>query len=954
MARPASESATQENHMRLIQRENELAILGDLIAACYRGHGQIALISGAVGTGKTALLHAVEERVTELGSIYLNAVATRAESRIPMGVLKQVFRCGALPSATAERATRTLSDHALIARLHGFEPEPTADIMAHVFEASHHLLADLAGHHMITISVDDVQYADALSLHFLLYLMRRVKSARILILLSECADLLPPSQLLHTDVFCQPNFRLIQLHPLPRSGVVALLAAYLDVSAARRLAGACHAVTGGIPLLVKALAQDYCATANCQSTELVFGRAFSLALMAFLHSCEPVVMQLAQAAAVLGDPAPAALLAELLDITVDSAAHGVSVLSAAGLMKAGRLRCHAVLEAILGAMPPDDRAALNRRAAHVLQSHGATANTVARHLLAADRIDLHEAARLFQEAAEQALADDEIDLAISYLRRAHEVCSEPERLAAIKFMLTRAEWRLNPANAARHLPELVTAVREGTLGNRHATALIPYLLWQGRSGDAAEVLAVLEPPAGGALATSPSVPLVASAAAQAVDFRAGQLDTSYPGLTGHVQPGQPARTSVTPTSAGMPRAFKEASILAWARTGEDQEQTILVAEQILEGSRLDDPTLIPIVASLAGLMCTNQLDRAAIWCQRLLDDATDRGVPTWQAVLRAAFAVVEVRRGGLAAAQTHAGAALSLLSPKAWGMPIGAPLAAMLLAATEAGKHHEAASYLRIPIPDQMFQTPCGLMYLHARGGHYLSTSRPHAALEDFQSCGERMITWGLDLPAFLPWRTDAAQAHLKIGQDAEARKLANEQIALLDSGNHRLRGISLRVLAMTTQPRQRLALLSESVDLLRESGARIELGHAFADLSRAHHALGEHSRACMASRWAHRLADQCGAEPLKRAMAAQLDDMAAHHWEHPTRLAQLSAAERRVAALAAHGYTNRQIAGKLYVTVSTVEQHLTRVYRKLGVSRRADLPTELQHRASCESSGLA
>ncbi len=51
-----------------------------------------------------------------------------------------------------------------------------------------------------------------------------------------------------------------------------------------------------------------------------------------------------------------------------------------------------------------------------------------------------------------------------------------------------------------------------------------------------------------------------------------------------------------------------------------------------------------------------------------------------------------------------------------------------------------------------------------------------------------------------------------------------------------------------------------------------------------------------------------------------------------------LSEAEGRVAELAARGLSNRDIARKLYITVSTVEQHLTRVYRKLGVRRRVDL----------------
>jgi DNA-binding CsgD family transcriptional regulator len=57
---------------------------------------------------------------------------------------------------------------------------------------------------------------------------------------------------------------------------------------------------------------------------------------------------------------------------------------------------------------------------------------------------------------------------------------------------------------------------------------------------------------------------------------------------------------------------------------------------------------------------------------------------------------------------------------------------------------------------------------------------------------------------------------------------------------------------------------------------------------------------------------------------------------------AALSDAELRVAVLAAEGNTNRQIADRLFITVSTVEQHLTRIYRKLDVQRRTDLRTKL------------
>ena len=51
--------------------------------------------------------------------------------------------------------------------------------------------------------------------------------------------------------------------------------------------------------------------------------------------------------------------------------------------------------------------------------------------------------------------------------------------------------------------------------------------------------------------------------------------------------------------------------------------------------------------------------------------------------------------------------------------------------------------------------------------------------------------------------------------------------------------------------------------------------------------------------------------------------------------------AERQVAELAAEGRKNKEIAAAMFVTVGTVETHLSRVYRKLGVrlARRAGRP---------------
>jgi DNA-binding NarL/FixJ family response regulator len=51
-----------------------------------------------------------------------------------------------------------------------------------------------------------------------------------------------------------------------------------------------------------------------------------------------------------------------------------------------------------------------------------------------------------------------------------------------------------------------------------------------------------------------------------------------------------------------------------------------------------------------------------------------------------------------------------------------------------------------------------------------------------------------------------------------------------------------------------------------------------------------------------------------------------------------LTAAEQRVAELAASGMTNRDVAAALFISPKTVEATLARVYRKLGIRSRAEL----------------
>ncbi|MFD5147863.1 AAA family ATPase [Streptomyces sp. NPDC058401] len=399
------------------------------------------------------------------------------------------------------------------------------------------------------------------------------------------------------------------------------------------------------------------------------------------------------------------------------------------------------------------------------------------------------------------------------------------------------------------------------------------------------------------------------------------------------------------------------------------------AEGALRDMRLGGETQEWIVAAVTALVLAERLEAAEGWCELRLAEARGRRVPLWEAEFTSLLAGIRLRQGDPRAARRLAEAALVLVPAEGWGARLGGPLSVLVRAATETGDHEAAARHLAVPVPDRMFSTRFGLDYLHARGRQRLEAGRPDEALDDFAVCSGLMRAWGCDRPALVPWRTESARAHLALGDEATARALAQEQLALAGPERTRTRGLTLRVLAATADVAERVALLTEAAGVLREAGDPLETAGALTDLGRAHLAEARADRARAVFEMAARLAGRCGAQPLATVVAAELERLGPRGGRTadsgtgcgakeggsdggqscgpgrapchgPRRAAPapelLSEAERRVAGLAVGGYTNKEISELLVVTVSTVEQHLTRIFRKLGVKARKDLPPEL------------
>jgi DNA-binding CsgD family transcriptional regulator len=255
------------------------------------------------------------------------------------------------------------------------------------------------------------------------------------------------------------------------------------------------------------------------------------------------------------------------------------------------------------------------------------------------------------------------------------------------------------------------------------------------------------------------------------------------------------------------------------------------------------------------------------------------------------------------------------------------------------GESAEAEELLaRVPLA--AVQPGHQILFLCGRGLMYLETSRPERALDDFRGAGQVASALEIENPAFCPWRSQAALALHRMGQADEADELARGELELSRRwGAPRTVGISLRALGLVRGGRAGLQLLTEAVDVLANSPARLEHARSLIDLGAALRRSNSRSEARKHLREGIDLAHRCGASALVDQGNEELGATGAHPRKVMlSGLESLTASERRVAQMAAEEVSNKEIAQALFVTVKTVEVHLSHVYRKLDIESRRQL----------------
>jgi DNA-binding CsgD family transcriptional regulator len=247
-----------------------------------------------------------------------------------------------------------------------------------------------------------------------------------------------------------------------------------------------------------------------------------------------------------------------------------------------------------------------------------------------------------------------------------------------------------------------------------------------------------------------------------------------------------------------------------------------------------------------------------------------------------------------------------------------------------------------------------------ARGRLRVAQGRTDEALRDLLDAGRGWERAGFGLFSAARWREEAALAHAALGNRADARRLADEQVELArEFGRPRTLGVSLRAAGIIHGDEPGLALLSEAVQTLERSQSPLELARALSDYGAALRRSGRRVQARTELERALDLAHRCGARRVVNQARAELIAAGAKpRRDAITGRDALTASELRVARLAADGLNNREVAQALFITTATVKAHLNHIYRKLDISRRDQLAGSLaavvDHRSGARATTIS
>jgi DNA-binding CsgD family transcriptional regulator len=936
----------------LLEREAQVAALEALADAARSGGGRFVVIEGSAGIGKTRLLTEARALAGAAGMRVLAARGGEFEGEFAYGIVRQLFEPLLASASPGLRAELLSGPAALMEPLFGASQlaasqDAPAEGSFAIVHGLYWLAANVALQRPTLLTIDDLHWADTSSLHWLLYLTRRLDGVPLLV----AAGTRPPEgegrdPALVAELITDPEAAAIRPEPLGRASIAVLARELHGLEPDEAFCAALETATGGNPLFVGAVLDAVALEGTSPTAEHVprlleiGAQGVSRAVGLRLARLQPEALALLRAASILGDGTELRHAAALAGVQSRELGPAAAVLVRLDLLRREdplEFFHPVVRSAVYETLDVVERDAAHRKAAELLLQAGAPPESAAGHLFrVAPGADPFVAATL-RQAAERSLGQGAAETAVGYLSRALEEQSDPAAQAEVLVELGLAERRTNGPAAADHLRAGLELLADRSRRCAVALELGRALWFTDRIADALAVfqrgldevdrnrdpdlyeLLVAE------LISSawfdPQTIPIAEAAIGELD-----LDALHGGVGSEILLGTMAHNQY--------------------QLGVHRELAIELARRALApGNLLASGSLAFNYAAMV-LSRSGLLDEAVSVFDQAVAQARRRGD-----IFNVAFMLMwrgkcQTQRGDLRAAVADLREAIDLCVAHdmlvAWPYTIGSLAHALL----EQGEADEAARVIdEGDFPEQLPLDQLHLVHFRlSRGRLRIETGSPERGVEELLQVGETARLFPHDNPSGMPWRGWAAEGLRRLDRTDEARALAVEELALARRwGDPYAIGASLRVLGLVEGGEAGIELLREAVEMLAGSEARLEHARALVDLGAALRRANQRAEARERLREGVDLARKVGALGL----AVRAYEEIAATGARPRKILQtgldaLTASERRVAQLAAEGMSNKEIAQTLFVTIKTVEMHLSHAYRKLDISSRAQLDKAL------------
>jgi DNA-binding CsgD family transcriptional regulator len=924
--------------VELLERERELAAVETLL----QHQGGLLVVEGGVGLGKTALLEVACGRARERGYEVLRSRGSELETEFAFGVVRQLFERRLLTAGPVERQALLAGPAgALGPLLVGDLLEGPPDRAFAVLHGLYWLAVNVAASRPLLLVVDDGHWADYASLRWLAYLASRLEGLEVSLLVSMRPDapartsglLLALRQ--EAVVVARPGL-------LSESSVDSIVRVGLGDLADDRLCAAIWAASGGNPLYATELARtvklDDVAQVGLDPAVLLSGGVEEIGkrVIERVDGLHPAALRLAQALAALGDGCELWHAATIADVEPGLAARIAARLVRIDVLaedRPPRFVHPVVRDALEASLDRGERDEAHRAAARLLHDVGAPAGRIAAHLVGIGPAGDDWTVNRLREAARAATGAGAPHAAANLLRRA--LAEPPLRRERVEVLREAARAEVS-AGSGRGRACLEEALSLTTDPRQRAEIAL----------EVAEANAAL-------FRWIEAVDVIERALAElgdADDVLAGRLEGQLVVAALHDARCASRARPVLGRMASRPLAASAVEPLAVARGmtmvlgGVPVEQAVVPLEEALGRAGTWVENWDTRAALLWSLITAERFETVEAALTPMLADVRRSGSTRGLVAAYSTLGFLRLRLGVLPEADAAARVALRVLQDG--DFEPGLPFAVTVLVdvAIEAGELDQAEMLLALLPPEGWLAGVGTVLIPAARGRLRLAQGRAAEALGDFQTCASMFSSevWGTEIRdvGYLHARAGAVRALLLLDQRQRAQQEAETQLAEVRIfGAPRSLGIALRTAGLAQGGSRGLELLGESVTVLRRSPARLERAHSLTELGAALRRAGRRAGARDVLGEALDLAAGCGARALTARAREELKSAGARPrrtWR--TGFEALTPGELRIVGLAAEGRSNREIAHELYVTLKTVEAHLTRAYAKLGIEGRRQL----------------